>query len=45
MRNRMYDVRRDEDDGTVLRFAKPLQTAAGPPDGDPPRNQALTDKV
>ncbi len=45
MRTRMYDARRDEDDGAVLRYAKPLQVPLGPPGGHPPRNQALTEKV
>jgi acetyltransferase len=45
MRTRMYDARRDEDDGAVLRYAKPLQIPAGTANGHPPRNQALTEKV
>lgn len=44
MRKRMYDARRDEDDASVLRFAKPLQQAAGG-NGSGPQRSLLTEKV
>jgi hypothetical protein len=45
MRARMYDSRRDEDDGAVLRYAKMLQVTVGNGNGHSPRNHALAENA
>jgi acetyltransferase len=45
MRARMYDSRRDEDDGAVLRYAKMLQVTVGNGSGHSPRNHALAENA